>query len=1026
MRSAWSAFEVMSSFDLARHPIVFLRPRLSFPYGWAGHIPFAYLLMDLLRPRRFVELGTDSGNSYLAFCQAVASLGIDVECTAVDSWEGDAHARYYGEDVYQALRAYHDPRYGSFSKLYRGYFDDAVKTFADGSIDLLHIDGLHTYEAVRHDFDTWLPKLSPLGVVIFHDTHVRERDFGVWKLFEELSRRYPAVEFLHSNGLGVVQTGPEAPAAFRDFLEFFHMQADVIRAYFEAIAATILDADEKPSTAVDAVPNAVVARLYYRQSDQSFADDRAVACPLGAALGTMEVRFELPEGVRPDFIRLDPADLPGVYTFEQLNVRLKSGAPDRGRPLGNLRHRVRAIGGDLLPGHDGESLRLVALEPDPYIELNVADVFADVEIHDAATVLARLSFEAVLDRPEQQAALGVQAKAVASLKSAFAQSVSAPGSSSVRTEDAGVSREVNDAAQLYWQCGDESFDEARSVSLQHGEMSDLTRLAFRLPLSAHVDSVRFDPSRLSGQFEAVGLRVNGTPIDDIAARVLQVHQHCFVSDSSASVRWAAFDGDAQLVLDVRDCLPADGEPLVLELLCRREDQDTQQRRLIDTVVTLSTGSAIEALRAATASDLDKQFRMVDSRQADLDARFRNVETTLQELPGRIDAGLGEIRREHAEQFRVVDSRQADLDARFRNVEMVLQELPGRIDAGLGEIRREHAKQLHTVAKRQTDTDHSIQEVKGNLAEWSVRFERSEAASASRTETTQKQLEQLRNGLRDLAEEQRLTFLQKLQRKRARRAKRRADQIVRYAADGVAISFMQHHAVERVGSGSEDHITRWRVTGDDPGFRLEQPSGKPVGLAAGWYLLELDMMAHTRDLVAPKLYPDYGEGYSEKTALSLPPLMDARGFRGVVLFIEDVKALRFDPLDTTGEFSLEHVRLRRVSRLGAISRMLATIARQDGQPLQVLGESWRHLRHDRPRLRGLAEWAYRRSGAVRPGEPTGYAEWVERHDCPSRQDLKRMTRSARAWSHAPLVSVVMPTYNTSRDWLERCIDSVRQQ
>ena len=190
--------------------------------AWWGHVPFAFWIMSSSRPRVFVELGSHHGVSYAGFCEAAARARTGSRCYAVDTWEGDKHAGYFDEAVYYELKEFHGRRYAAFSELLKCKFDDALLRFADGSIDLLHIDGLHTYEAVKHDFESWRPKLSDRGVVLFHDTNVLDGDFGVYRLFAELSEHYPHFEFLHEHGLGVLAVGASPPAAVKSLCEINH------------------------------------------------------------------------------------------------------------------------------------------------------------------------------------------------------------------------------------------------------------------------------------------------------------------------------------------------------------------------------------------------------------------------------------------------------------------------------------------------------------------------------------------------------------------------------------------------------------------------------------------------------------------------------------------------------------------------------------------------------------------------------------------------------------------------------------
>lgn len=268
---------------------------LGFPLGepdyheprsaWLGHGPFAIWLVHALRPRTIVELGTHHGFSYFCLCQGVAEAGLEARCFAVDTWWGDDHAGFYGEDIHSEVVA-RNARYAGFSTLLRKTFADALDDIADGSVDLLHVDGRHSYDDVKADFESWIPKLSARAVVLFHDTAVRDRGFGVRRYWAEIARTRPSVNFPHAHGLGVLAWGADIAPGLKPLLELMESPAgeQAAQAVFALAGAHSVVSANQQSVRAEAA--GVAARLEGRikEGDAEAQSLRGAVAHLSTAL----------------------------------------------------------------------------------------------------------------------------------------------------------------------------------------------------------------------------------------------------------------------------------------------------------------------------------------------------------------------------------------------------------------------------------------------------------------------------------------------------------------------------------------------------------------------------------------------------------------------------------------------------------------------------------------------------------------------------------------------------------------------
>jgi predicted O-methyltransferase YrrM len=87
----------------------------------------------------------------------------------IDTWNNDAMSEG-GWDTYATFSANTSP-YSSFIVPVRGFSTDVVARVAEETqyLDLLFIDGDHTYEGVKSDWEAYRRFIKPGTIVVFHD-----------------------------------------------------------------------------------------------------------------------------------------------------------------------------------------------------------------------------------------------------------------------------------------------------------------------------------------------------------------------------------------------------------------------------------------------------------------------------------------------------------------------------------------------------------------------------------------------------------------------------------------------------------------------------------------------------------------------------------------------------------------------------------------------------------------------------------------------------------------------------------------
>jgi predicted O-methyltransferase YrrM len=190
-----------------------LLDRIDFGSGLGDSANLLYGLVRAMKPAVCVEIGSARGRSACFIAMALRENG-GGRLHAIDphrptAWNDSGAA----ETLAVMQRNLERLRLAPYVEIVRATSEEAAAGWTH-LIDLLFIDGDHSYDGVRRDWDLFVPHVAEFGVVVFHDTIWDVRpdprwhrpDMGVPRFVEELREAgFPVVTLARDCGVSLVQ-----------------------------------------------------------------------------------------------------------------------------------------------------------------------------------------------------------------------------------------------------------------------------------------------------------------------------------------------------------------------------------------------------------------------------------------------------------------------------------------------------------------------------------------------------------------------------------------------------------------------------------------------------------------------------------------------------------------------------------------------------------------------------------------------------------------------------------------------------